>query len=199
MTPSEYIDFERAEKARKQKESEEWYYPISKGNKKLKNILEEMEDFSLKPEDVTLIIRLAENPKYDIGLFGGATPLGTHDCVHIVLGRGLLLKDEAFVLGFTMGSSKKISRWRRNLFMFICKYFYPEGYSFGEEERFVFNLGLMAGSKCPIDVSKVDFESFLDLPVSKIRFKLGIDKELLKNCYGVENKCFKSKESQRLL
>ena len=63
----------------------------------------------------------------------------------------------------------------------------------------MFNLGVMAGSRCPTDLSRVDFKESLDLSISKVRLKLGIDKELLKYCYGVENKCFEDKESQRLL
>jgi hypothetical protein len=32
-----------------------------------------------------------------------------HDCMHVILGRGLLNQDEAFVIGFTMGSARKIT------------------------------------------------------------------------------------------
>jgi len=172
------------------KMAEEWSSPLSCERRKLKNILKEMEPFALLPEDVPFIIKLVENPKYDIGLFGGTTTLGAHDCLHILLGRGLLLKDEAFVIGYTMGSSKKMKRWRRNLFMFICKYFYPEGYKFGEEERFVFNVGIMAGSRCPTDLSRVGFDKYLDKQVGSIRRELGIDVDFLKTCYSLEEKSF---------
>ena len=93
--------------------AEEWASPLSCKRRKLKTVLKEMEPFSLLPEEVPLIIRIIENPKYDIGLFGGATTLGAHDCIHILLGRGLLVKDEAFVIGYTMGSAKTLSRWRK--------------------------------------------------------------------------------------
>ena len=62
----------------------------------------------LEAEDVPLIIKLVENPKYDIGLFAGNVSLYNHDCIHLLLGRGLRVKDEAFVIGFTMGSTKKM-------------------------------------------------------------------------------------------
>ena len=82
-----------------------------------------MQGFKLSQDDVPLVIKLTENPKYAIArFFGGALDLFSHDCIHVLLGRGLLVKDEAFVIGYTMGSSKKMKRWRRNLFMFISKY-----------------------------------------------------------------------------
>ena len=143
---------------------------------------------------------MIENPKYDIGLFGGATTLGAHDCIHILLGRGLLLKDEAFVIGYTMGSAKSLSRWRKNLFLFCTKYLYPEGYRFGEDERFVFNMGIMAGSLCKFNLASVDFKTFKNNTLFSLRNKLNIDTDLLKSYYEVEKIIFKnSKESQRLL
>ena len=141
-----------------------------------------------------------ENPKYDIGLFAGNVSLYNHDCIHLLLGRGLRVKDEAFVIGYTMGSTKKMRRWRRNLYMFCAKYLFPQGYSFGEEERFVFNMGVMAGSQCPSDLSNVDFNQYVNNRISFVRKELGIDQKLFLSCYEVEKKCFpESLESQRLL
>ena len=183
-----------------EKMAEEWLSPLSCKKRKLKNVLKEMEPFALSPEDVPFIIRLVENPKYDTGLFGGTTTLGAHDCVHVLLGRGLLLKDEAFVIGYTMGSTKTLSRWRKNLFLFCTKYLYPEGYKFKEEERFVFNTAVEAGSLCPTDLSKVNFKDFLNIPLLSLRKIFNIDTDLLKSCYQLEKNIFKkSKESQRLL
>ena len=166
----------------------------------LEESLSTMKDFSLAQEDIPFIIKLVENPKYDVGLFAGYVDLFTHDCIHVLLGRGLLIKDEAFVIGYTMGSSRKMFRWRRNLFMFCAKHLYPEGYDFGEEERFVFNMGVLAGSKCPTDLSKVNFKKFLNLNVGEITSTLGINQTLLRGCYIAEKQLFKdSRESQRLI
>ena len=197
MTPHDYKLFEQAEKEKAQAASKMW---APKGDKKLKTFIKEMEPFKLHQEDVPLIIKLAENPKYTTSkLFTGAVDLFTHDCIHVLLGRGLLPKDEAFVIGYTMGSGKQMARWRRNLFMFCAKYLYPEGYKFGEEERFIFNLAVLAGSQCSIDLSKVDFKELLDLRISEIRRDLQISYEIIKHCYGLEKKCFTSAESRRLL
>jgi hypothetical protein len=159
-----------------------------------------MDDFRLSQEDIPLIIKLAENPQYDIGLFAGYVDLFTHDCIHVTLGRGLLVKDEAFVIGYTMGTSRKMFRWRRNLFMFICKRLYPEGYKFGEEERYVFNSAVMLGSKCGVDLSKVEFDKFLNRRPSDIRRELKINTQDIEKFYSFEKQIFPdSKESQRLI
>ena len=203
MTPREHLKFKRIEKERKKLEaeikSERWHIRLG-SEATLQQSLNTMEDFSLVQEDIPLIIKLVENPKYDIGLFAGYVDLLTHDCIHILLGRGLLIKDEAFVIGYTMGTSRKMFRWRRNLFMFCAKRLYPEGYNFEEDERFVFSMGVLAGSKCPTDLSKIDFKKFLNRSISETREKLGVDSSLLRGCYLAENRLFKdSPESRRLI
>ena len=83
--------------------------------------------------------------------------------------------------------------------MFCAKYLYPEDYEFGEDERLVFYNAVMAGSKCPSDLSKVDFRHHLTSTPYYIRIKLGIDEEILKSCYELEKNLFReSYESQRL-
>ena len=197
MTPHEYKSSEQAEKEKGQAAAEAW---TPKGDKKLKTFIKEMELFKLSQQDIPLIIKITENPDYRTSkLFTGAVDLFTHDCIHILLGRGLLLKDEAFVIGYTMGSAKKMARWRRNLFMFFSKYLYPKGYRFGEEERFIFNMAVLAGSLCSLDLSKVNFEELLDLRISEIRRDLRISYDVIKHCYNLEKKCFNSIESRRLL
>ena len=193
MTPSEYIDHI-------EELINKWHVPLYQSQTTLMKGLESMDEFKLEAKDVPLIIKLVENPKYDIGLFAGNVSLHNHDCIHLLLGRGLRVKDEAFVIGYTMGSTKKMWRWRKNLYMFCAKYLFPDGYSFGEEERFVFNMGVMAGVNCPTDLSKQDFKKLENKKLKIIREELGLDKQLLKDVYRLEKKCFPdSKESQRLL
>lgn len=195
MTPAEY-------KEEMERQINGWHIPLSKGQITLNKGLDSMQSFKLEAQDVPFVIKLVENPKYDVGLFAGNVSLHNHDCIHLLLGRGLRVKDEAFVIGYTMGSTKKMPRWRRNLYMFCAKYLFPEGYRFGEEERFVFNTAVLAGGKCPTDLSKLDFDSEKHgkCRIATLRKELGIDKDLLKNCYEFEKSCFKhSEESERLL
>jgi len=201
MTPKEHKEYAKAEavirKQRTQLLAEAW---TPSEDKEMFKHLKDMAPFKLDQEDVPLRIKLVENPEHRMSkLFGGAVDLFTHDCVHVLLGRGLLLKDEAFVIGYTMGSTKSMPRWKRNLFMFVTKYIYPDGYRFYEEERYVFYSGVMAGSKCGVDLSMVEFGKYLDYKVSALRQKFGIEKELLDCYYCLERKCFpNSPESQRL-
>ena len=202
MTPRQYKAYakieERYQKRVAQERAEEWRIRLGR-RIKLGEAKDSMKFFALAQKDVPLIIKLTENPKYFTSrLFTGAVDLFTHDCIHIILGRGLLVKDEAFVIGYTMGSAKKMKRWRRNLFMWICKHLYPEGYRFGEEERFVFYSGVMAGSRCEADLSKVSFNKLLNYELEELRHLLGIDSDLLRCYYCAEKKLFKDRESQRL-
>jgi hypothetical protein len=199
MTPREHKESEELQAKRAQEAAEAWHPKLSSFRRKLNSTLKEMNLFKLRQENIPLIIKLVENPNYKTsGLFGGAVSLFNHDCIHVMLGRGLLLKDEAFVIGYTMGSTKGMRRWRRNLFMFMSKYFYPKAYKFGEEERFVFNIGVMAGSLCPTDLSQINFKKYLNKQTGTMRKELKIDVDFLKRYYTLEKKCFKSVESQRL-
>lgn len=199
MTPYESKMFLKEEAERQAELAANWHHPLSKGSNNLKTVLDGMKEFKLAQDDVPLIIKLTENPKYFTSkLFTGAVDLFSHDCIHVLLGRGLLPKDEAFVIGYTMGSGKKMSRWRRNLFLWICKYLYPEGYKFTEEERYIFYSGVMAGSRCSADLSKVQFDKLQNMKIDYIRKLLDIDKELLKCYYCTEKRLFDGKESQRL-
>ena len=199
MTPYESKIFLKEQMERQAELAANWHHPLSKGSNNLKTVLDGMKEFKLAQEDVPLIIKLTENPKYFTSkLFTGAVDLFSHDCIHVLLGRGLLPKDEAFVIGYTMGSGKKMSRWRRNLFLWICKYLYPEGYKFTEEERYIFYSGVMAGSRCSTDLSKVQFDKLQNMKIDYIRKLLDIDKDLLKCYYCTEKRLFDGKESQRL-
>ena len=200
MTPHEHKEFEEIEAYKAREASAAWHPKLSHSNRKLNSVLKQMDSFKLCQENIPLIIKLVENPNYNTSkLFGGAVDLFTHDCIHVVLGRGLLVKDEAFVIGYTMGSTKKMKRWKRNLFMFVSKYLYPEGYKFREEERFVFNMGVMAGSLCPTDLSQINFKKYLNRQIKTIRKEVAVDVDFLEKYYSIEKKCFDSTESQRLL
>jgi len=99
-----------------------------------------------------------------------------------------------------MGSTKKMTKLKSKIFLFIAKHFYPEGYKFKEDEAWVFKMGVIAGSKCPWNLSKVDFRWFNNWTLEEIREKLRIDVDFLKLCYILEKKKFpESRESNRLI
>ncbi len=144
----------------------------------------------LAQEEINWLVQLLENPRSPLALTG-AVDLFAHDCVHILLGRGLLAQDEAFVIGFTMGTSKTIGRFQRAVFKFAAQCLYPKIYRFTAQECRVFELGIEAGklSTCS-EIYNVDFRRLLSEPLGKIRRMLGIDTAFLRFMYEKEARLF---------
>lgn len=187
-----------------QEQVQKWFIPLSCRDRTLRQCYDELQAFGMKQEDVPYIIQLVENPKFDLpgfDLFHGAVDLRTHDYIHIILGRGVLPKDEAFVIGFTMGSTDRVSTTEERLFSFFSKYLYPRNYRFTDDDIRVFKDGVKLGyvSDCQ-SLSKVDYSACVDQPLAEIRKALGIEEDLLRAYYGIEKRRFPhALESQRLL
>ncbi len=182
----------------------EWIVPISETSKTLRELLQESSHLRAGQGDIPLIIQLVENPKFDIpgiDLFNGAVDLHTHDCIHVLLGRGMLPKDEAFVIGFTMGSTNRVTSTEEHLFSLAAKYLYPGPYKFSDDEIRVFKdatrLGFISDCK---PLSEVDYHQYMDMPVGLIRDRLGLESDLLKAYYKVEkNRYPTDKASKRII
>jgi hypothetical protein len=181
-----------------------WRVPLSERSRSLRELHAELSAFGLQQHDVPFLVQLVENPRYDlpgVDIFHGATDLVRHDRIHILLGRGLLAKDEAFVIGFTMGSTDRVSQSEEQLFGFFSKYLYPKRYRFSESDFRVFRDAVRLGfvSDCePLD--RADFEAVLDLPLAEARQRLGIEADLLRAYFAIEKRRYPdSPESQRLL
>ncbi|MCB1050323.1 MAG: hypothetical protein H6510_10505 [Acidobacteria bacterium] len=170
----------------------------------LRDRYDELKQFGLGQADIPFMVQLIENPKYDlpwIDIFHGATDLRTHDLIHILLGRGLLAKDEAFVIGFTMGSTDRVSSQEEALYTFFAKYLYPKSYRFNDEDVRVFKDAVKLGyiSDCQ-PLHRVDYEPLLDLSLAEARRAVGLETDLLRAYYAIERRRYpESPESQRLL
>lgn len=181
-----------------------WFVPLSARRRTLGECHAELKAFGLKQEDVPWLIQIVENPRYDLpgmDVFHGATDLETHDYLHILLGRGLLPKDEAFVLGFTMGSTDRVSTTEEKLFAFFTKHLYPQAYRFSDDDLRVFRDAVKLGfiSACQ-SLAGVKYRQYLDWPVERIRAELGIEEDLLRAYYAIERRRFPdAPECQRLL
>lgn len=180
-----------------------WFVPLSCGDKTLEQAYQELQSFGLKQDDVPYIIQIVENPQFDlpgIDIFHGAVNLQTHDYIHIILGRGLLPKDEAFVIGFTMGSTDRVTATEERLYTFFVKYLYPSAYRFTDEDIRVFKDAVRLGfiSDCK-PLSQIDYSPYLHSHLSEIRKALEIE-DLLRAYYAIEKSRYPtSLESQRLL
>lgn len=187
----------------REKSWREWHIPLSVESMTLREAYANLSVSGLKQREVPLLVQLVENPRFDlpgIEIFTGATDLLLHDYIHIVLGRGLLPKDEAFVIGFTMGSSNRVGGMEETLFTLIARYLYPAGYKFDEEAAQVYRDAVRLGyiSDCR-SLAEVDFVPMLDQSLAKIRELIGLETDLLKAYYGIEQRRYiHSPESARL-
>ena len=116
---------------------------------------------------------LLENPNSPVSLTG-AIDLYNHDIIHILLDRGMEVKDEAMVIGFTMGNSTATSSWVRWLFEFCAKYVYPEGYRFDEHDLLEYERGFAYGYTRP------------RRNIHQARFDVKRDVEEIRNEWGIE-------------
>lgn len=179
----------------------DWIVPIGEESLTLRQILEGASHFSADQDDIPLIIQLVENPRFDIpgiDLFNGAVDLHTHDCIHALLGRGMLPKDEAFVIGFTMGSSNRVTTTEEWLFSLASKYLYPGPYKFKDDDIRVFKDAVRLGfvSDCE-PLSEVDYAPYMDMPIAEARRRIGIEADLLKAYYRIEKRRYPEDEASR--
>jgi len=182
----------------------DWHIPLSRGELTLQEGLDSLAAIGARQQEIPLIIRLLENPKYKLPgmtLFHGAVDLAAHDRIHMLLGRGLLTADEAFTIGFTMGSTKRVRRSEEWLFGMLARHVYPVPYTFDDTAVHIFNDAVRLGgiSACRA-LNRVDYESYLDCSLQEIRQSLGLETDLLTACYRIEKQRYPdSAASQRLL
>ena len=184
--------------------AQDWFPGLNTGALTLGAAYASLARIGLAAREVPLMVQLVENPRYRIPgveLFHGAADLETHDCIHIVLGRGLEPMDEAFVLGFTMGSTKEVSSVEEALYGFISRYIYPSGYSFSAENLAVYRDALRLGtiSGC-VSLADINYRDHFARSITEVRALLGVEPDLLTAYYRIEKRRYPAvRESQRLV
>ena len=148
---------------------------------------------------VPFSIRLFENPSSPIA-FPGAITLERHDAIHALLGRGLRVQDEAFVIGFTMGSASTLKNWQMDLFSLISMYVYRKPYKFSPRDIMVFRMGVWEAKaqQCK-DLQDFDFENHSDKTIHDLRNELGIDRHRLYSLYAYEKVLLPDTKASRRL
>ncbi len=132
-----------------------------------------------EPSSIHWFVWLMENPKSPISLTG-AIDLYNHDIIHILLGRGMDVRDEAMVIGFTMGNSEYTNSFIKWLFTLFARRLYPDGYRFSDADIKEYNRGYSYGitrRKRNIHMEKFDVEEY----VVDIRKRFGINHLDLRN------------------
>lgn len=164
----------------------DWTPGLNNGHMTLREVWETLPGAS--PDEITWHVRMFENPASPIS-FTGAIELNPHDCIHILLGRGLLNQDEAFVIGYTMGTNKDIPKWKIWAFKKIAQYFYPKPYKFSRNDAIAFKLGVGRGIDSNVNnIQELPLfsEKYLDRTISDIRKELGISVPELRAWYRKE-------------
>ena len=151
------------------------------------------------PAAIPWVVRLFENPQGWLRLHG-AVDLATHDRIHVVLGRGLLAQDEAFVIGFTMGSTKAVSRLERWFFKCAASHLYPDPYRIPWPILAAYDLGLEAGREMGgYDIHRGLGDEMLDRPLGEVRRIMGIDTRRLRQFYAREREALPESAASRRL
>lgn len=141
---------------------------------------------AIAASEVHWLIRLFENPASPLALPGAIT-LDRHDALHALLGRGLLLQDEAFVIGFTMGADRRVGERHRRAFHFVGTRLYRPPYRFVREQMRVFDLGFNLGlDNRHRNLQDFPFEDHRPLTLKALRDRLGVSVHRLHALYNVE-------------
>jgi len=145
----------------------------------LKDAYSDMKKYvTASQEDIPFIVQLIENPKYDFlrfGLLNGSTSLVVHDLLHIILKQTMHMSGEAYVIGFTMGSTKKITKFDISLFSLFSKYLYPRVFRFDDKSLKVFQRGVVDGkNSSSLNLHKINTDELLQKSLLDIRIILGL-------------------------
>ena len=163
-----------------------WFLPLSYGHLTLREAYDYLQIVGAPQGKIPEVIRWTEGKDSHLvkQFFYGGVDLRAHDFIHILLGRGLLPKDEAFVIGFTMGSTNRLNSMNEDAFAYIAKHHYPNAYRMDDDSRSVFldasKLGYISDCR-PLD--EVDFTPFLDMTVDEVRARLNLKTRLLEAYY----------------
>ena len=176
----------------------EWFPGLENDHETLGSVLETLP--AAPPSAIPWIVRLLENPTGWFCLHG-AVDLAVHDRIHVLLGRGLLAQDEAFVIGFTMGSTRAVLCLEQLVFKFSVAYLYPDPYRIPWSILAAYDLGLEAGQRLGIkNVHCAITDDMLSWKLGMVRSVLGIDTARLREFYEREQAMLPSTAaSQRLL
>jgi len=188
----------------KQSSWQQWHISLAVTELTLEQALASAQSVAAGQIQIPLIVKLIENPNFHIPgikVFNGAVDLHDHDCIHILLGRGLCPKDEAFTVGFTMGSTNLVSDLESKMYAFASKNLYPDPYRFSSDDLAVYRDAVRIGaiSDCePLD--QINYKQLYDKKIGDIRRELGIEVDLLRAYYKIESRRYPDcLESQRLL
>jgi hypothetical protein len=162
--------------------ADSWSPGLENGDRTLAEVYRSMP--KNPPSTVPWYVRMLERPGSPLAL-AGAVDLFGHDCIHVVLGRGVLPQDEAFVLGVTMGADG-CSKPQQSMFRFAARHLYRGPYRFSAIDVAVFDLAVDLGRRMGTPLHQTDFRRLFERPLREVRRMLGIEREVLCAAYARE-------------
>jgi hypothetical protein len=174
-----------------------WFPGLSNDDRKVSDAIADLP--GAIDAEIPEVVQRLENPSSPVALPGAVT-LGRHDVLHILLGRGLLDQDEAFVIGFTMGNATRYRDDDGILMRQALAHWYPEPFRICGSKLQVFDLGVQAGKTMGIpDIAQIPIENLGGRSLADVRQELQISTDLLKSFYHQEKQSIRhSLESGRL-
>jgi hypothetical protein len=160
---------------------DEWAPGLDTDDMTLRAVLATMP--AAEADDVPQIIRKYENPESPDALPGAIT-LARHDCIHVLLGRGLHVQDEAFVIGATMGAASDITDEAVDTFIRVSTTLYPKAWQFKPEHIPSYRLGVgFAVDNMPgadLHLIPLEEDPWQSMTVREVRRHFGIVKAELR-------------------
>lgn len=161
-----------------------WYPGVNNDSQDVDDVIRSMP--AAPDTAIPWIVKLFENPSSRLR-FRGAVDLEDHDVLHVLLGRGLQDQDEAFVLGFAMGTAKTISTIECAVFRLILTRLYPEPYRIPTFLRPAFDLGVQCGRQTGHkNLYKQSLKELRSLTLGEARTAAGIDMQIVHKFYQAE-------------
>jgi hypothetical protein len=127
------------------------------------------------PSKIPFMVWLLENPDSPVAL-PGCIDLFGHDCIHLLLRQGFTSKNEAYVVGFTMGNDVRTNRLHLMIFKFAARVLYPEKYRLDASEIEYFERGFDLGQKIRVkNLNRFSFSQWHEKTLQDIRVEIGLD------------------------
>ncbi|MBM7067995.1 hypothetical protein [Actibacterium sp. 188UL27-1] len=140
-------------------------------------------------DDVPEVVRKYENPESPDAL-PGAISLARHDCLHVILGRGLHVQDEAFIIGVTMGADTTMTGAITEEFIHISTTLYPKVWRFQPDHIASYRLGVGFGMDnlkgADLHLTAWEAEPHQSQTIAALRRDLGLSKPEMRAYYRKE-------------
>ena len=167
----------------------DWSPGLDNGERTLQSVFDGMP--SANADEIDQMVRLLENPASPYTV-PSISRLRHNDCIRILLGRGLLNQDEAFVLGYAMGTARDhLDEEPVQLFRHAARLLNKTPYRMTDNDLTAFDLAFEFGNRSEYrNICGFDFDGAMELNTGDVRDMLDIDVKALKAVFRKNACCF---------